>query len=286
MKIRYDASLSHDGGKGGLRILYPVMDGYIEYTFLHSVAPEKNCDIWRMSIVNALDERGEFLYRLTKASAEWEMAIRLEGRPDFIGGFNHGDEIGCSPIFCLDGKSVAPEELSEPRDFSRLEVTVESTGFDPASPAVPVLSHKKEYLYGENGVDLRQEVIWQRDVTLATKMKSYLAMMPPLKYSPGDEAFSITDSFAFCDDRIQSITHLPIESEQTKGITVEGKEYRFVMQASEYAPLYPNSYFSFLTDNGNLNYNKMYISFAGGEADFISAGTRWTARTHYRIEKK
>lgn len=286
MKIRYDATLSHDGGRGGLRILYPVRGGYIEYTFVHSVVHEKNCDIWRMSVVNALDEKGEFLHRLTKGSAEWEMAIRLEGRPDFIGGFNHGDEIGCSPSFRLDGESVTPEELSETRDFSRLEITVESTGFDPASPTVPVLSHKKEYLYDESGVDLHQEVIWQKDVTLATKMKSYLAMMPPLKHDLRDEAFCITDSFAFGDGGIQSITHLPIESEQTKGITVEGNSYRFTMQAREYAPLYPNSYLAFLTDNGKLNYNKMYISFAGGRADFVSAGTKWNARTHYRIEKK
>ena len=51
MKLRYDETLSVEHGRGGLRILYP---GGIEYTFVHTVYPERNCDVWRMSVVNAL----------------------------------------------------------------------------------------------------------------------------------------------------------------------------------------------------------------------------------------
>ena len=107
MKIIYDGNLTFDGSQGGLRILYP--DAFVEYTFVHSVVPEKNCDLWRMSVVNALDENGAFLHPLTKAHAEWEMAIRLRDRPDFIGGAAHGDEIGEAPICCMDGAQCRVE---------------------------------------------------------------------------------------------------------------------------------------------------------------------------------
>lgn len=286
MKLWYDSALAYDGGQGGLRILYPVKDGFVEYSFVHSVVPEKNCDIWRMSVVNALDGTGAFLHRLTKSTAEWEMALRLKGRPDFIGGFNHGDERGQAPIFRLDGMEFSPPSLSEPKVFSRLEIFVCSTGFDPASPSEAVLSHQKKYVFDADGVHLEQEVLWSKDAVLCGRFKSYLAMMPPLKHDPKDEQKRLTDSVAFGSSPLQPITRLPVEGERVQRITVSGDAYRFTMEVSDYEPLYPNSYYALLTDNGNhRNYHKMYIAFAGGAEESVSAGTRWHAKTHYRIEK-
>lgn len=287
MRIVYDSSITCDSSCGGLRIQYPVRDGFVEYTFVHSAVPEKNCDIWRMSVVNALDAEGNFLYALTKGHAEWEMAIRLKDRPDFIGGYNHGDERGKAPVFLLDGEEIAPEALTDRREFARLEIAVESTGFDPAAPSEEVLSHCKSYVYDEDGVHLSQRVIWKKDGVLDPKFKSFLAMMPPLKYVPKKEDKIITDSFSFGGE-VVPITKLPLENRETRRITVAGEEsgYVFTMCVEDYAPLYPNSYLGLLTDNGNLNYNKMYIAFAGGNSDEIPAGTVWKATTHYRIEKR
>ncbi|MBQ3075271.1 MAG: hypothetical protein IJC26_04300 [Clostridia bacterium] len=288
MKIRYDKTLNCDGGTGGFRILYPTCDGFIEYNFVHSVVPEKNCDIWRMSVVNALDDKGAFLHRLTKGAAEWEMAIRLKDRPDFIGGFNHGDEIGTEPTFILDGEEIAPQDVAEWRAFSKLEIKMDSIGFDPASPSEAVLSHRKEYVYDAEGVHLFQEVLWKKDAVLDGRLRSYLAMMPPLKHDPKDESRPITDSFAFGKAPLQKITHLPVEEKGVFSFTVTGTEcaYRFTMSVGDYAPLYPNSYLALLTDNGkHMNYHKMYIAFAGGAEEPVPAGTKWQASTHYRIEK-
>ena len=287
MKICFDPALSYDSGQGGLRIRYACRGGSIEYTFLHSVATEKNCDIWRMSVVNALDEKGELLRSLTKKYAEWEMAIRLKDRPDFIGGFNHGDEVGQTPLFILDGETVLHEDLTEWREFSGLEISMDSAGFDPASPEKKVLSHHKEYLYDEDGVHLSQEVTWLTGEELDSRLKSYLAMMPPLKHDPKNAEDVLTDSFAFGGE-LFPIGALPVEKRDAREITVAGEKsgYAFTMAVSDYAPLYPNSYLAFVTDNGNLNYNKMYFSFGGGSADEVPAGTVWRAKTHYRIEKK
>ncbi len=285
MKILYDPTLSCDGGKGGLRVMYPVSRGFLECNFVHSVVPEKNCDIWRMSVVNVLDETGAFLHRLTKGSAEWEMAIRLKERPDFIGGFNHGDEIGKSAQFILDGKPMDVRRITQPRDFSKLEIFVESTGYDPASPECAVLTHRKHFIYDENGIHLKQEVVWLEDVALDRKFKSFLAMMPPLKHLPEEEASVVTHSFSFDASALKKITRLPVEKKDVRSFAVTGDAYRFIMTADEYDPLYPNSYLALLTDNGNMNYHKMYVAFAGGSEDVIPKNTVWHSTTHYRIEK-
>lgn len=286
MKVVYDPALSCDGGRGGFRVLYPVRDGFLEYNFVHSVSAEKNCDLWRMSVVNGLDESGAFCRRLTKGGAEWEMALRLKGRPDFIGGFNHGDEVGREPVFFLDGALLFPEALTEARDCSKLEISVESVGFDPADPSVALLSHRKHYLFDSSGVEVEQEVLWKRDVVLDGKFKSYFAMMPPLKHAPKQEEETVTHSYSFGEEKTALITRLPVEAGGVSRITVEGDSYRFTMSAADYQPRYDNGYFALLTDNGNLNYHKMYLAFAGGKEETVSAGTRWRAKTHYRIEKK
>lgn len=288
MKIIYDGNLTCDGSQGGLRILYPEKDGFVEYTFVHSVVPEKNCDLWRMSVVNALDANGAFLHPLTKAHAEWEMAIRLENRPDFIGGYNHGDEIGRSPVFVLDGETVDPETLFRFREFSRLEISVDSTGYDPADPSEVLLKHHKKYCFNATGVHLEQEVLWLQDVTLDGRLRSYLAMMPPLKHDPKEPERAITDSFAFGNAPFQSIGKLPVESRETCSIQVKGEQsrFRFRMTAEGYEPCYPNGYFALLTDNGShMNYHKMYIAFVGGDEENIPAGTKWRGVTHYSIDK-
>ena len=287
MKVCYDESLRIEGGQGGLRILYPTATGSIEYTFLHSVQPERNCDVWRMGVVNALDEKGAFLHRLTKDGAEWEMAVRLADRPDFIGGFIHGDEIGTEPLIILDGQPAALCDLTGWREFSCMKIRAESRGFDPAEPARAVLTHRKQLVYDAEGVHLEQEVSWLENVTLDSKFKSFLAMMPPVKHDPENPANRITDSFAMGADAVRGIAALPVAGKNVQNFTVEGREsgYRFMMSVEDYAPRYPNSYLASLSDNSNQNYHKMYIAFAGGEADEICAGTKWHAVTHYQITK-
>lgn len=241
-----------------------------------------------MSVANALDARGQVLHPLTKERAEWEMAIRLLNRPDFIGGYNHGDEIGTPPAIYLDGAAVSLEDLTQTRPFQTLEITVDSIGYDPAEPSSAILEHRKEYRFDAAGVHLKQTVHFLKEVLLDGQLKSYLAMMPPLKHRPDDETKKITDFYFFDDDQPQPIQSLPKRAETVRKMTVFGQEsgYRFSMEAEGYDPLYPNHHFAQLTDNGhNANYHKMYIAFAGGAQTPIPQGTRWYATTHYSIEK-
>lgn len=287
LSVRYDPTLCCDESCGGLRILYPAHS--LEHLFVRSIVPQKNCDLWRLSVANAIGKQGQVLHPLTKERAEWEMAIRLLNRPDFIGGYNHGDEIGTPPTIRLDNVAVSLEELTKEHLFQTLEITVDSIGYDPAEPSVAILEHRKEYRFDAAGVHLTQTVHFLKDVRLDDQLKSYLAMMPPLKHRPDDEAKKITDSYFFNDDQPQPIQSLPQRAEKAQKITVFGKEsgYRFSMEVSGYDPLYPNHHFAQLTDNGhNANYHKMYIAFADGAQSPIPQGTRWHTTTHYSIEKQ
>ena len=285
-KVTFDPNLAYDDGKGGLRILIPSAEGYINYNFVHSVVPERQCDMWRLSVTNALDTEENHIVQLTKEYAEWEMAIRLDDRPDFIGGFNHGDEVFDQLTLSLDGNPFAPEELTTAHEFDRMEITVTSTGFDPSHPETAVLRHRKHYIFAKDGITLHQTVRWLGDYSLSKTCGSYLAMMPPVKFA-GDPTQTITDSYQFSATTPTPIEAFPIECSDTREITVSGREsgYRFTMRVEDYQPLYPNSYYALLTDNGGGNYNKMYFIFAGKSDDSVHTDTLWQSTTHYSIQK-
>ncbi len=284
--VVYDPAMAYDGGRGGLRIDIPGENGIVNYNFVHTVVEEKNTDIWRLSVANQVDQEGNILRQLTKDRAEWDMAIRLADRPDFIGGYNHGDERGTALSLQIDGREIAPEALTERTAFSELKIKVCSVGYDPKSQSDAVLEHEKDFYFTQEGVLLHQQIRWLTDCSLDLRLKSYLAMMPPLKHDPEDPEKIITDTFYTDKNPASSIEKLPFLPGKASKICVFGSKSRvsFSMEAEHYAPLYRNSYQAILTDNGGCNYNKMYIAFAGGAPEQVTAGTVWKATTRYKIE--
>ena len=287
IKIRLNSTMKYDGGNGGIEVLCPSGCGFVNYNFVHSVVPNINCDVWRMSVVNAVMDDGKSVFPLTNEGAEWEMAIRLYRRPDFIGGFAHGDERGELSTILVDGEEKELSFLTDEKECEKFELVVCSHGFDPSAPEKVVLSHKKHFTVTEEGVCLGQEVEWLCDVKLDDCIKSYLAMMPPMKHDKTNSKIVLTDRYSFNDEDIRRIEALPVNKQCVSKIMVLGKErgITFSMKASGYEPSYQTSYDAILTDNGNhLNYHKMYIVFAGGEAENIPKGTIWKAFTHYDVE--
>ena len=103
---RYDPSVDFEGARGGLRIFLPTVRGYVNFNLVHSVKEDRNCDMWRISKAYAFDDRLENEYELTPKGAEWDMAVKLDGRPDFVGGYAHGDELYTTLSVNVDGESV------------------------------------------------------------------------------------------------------------------------------------------------------------------------------------
>ena len=270
---RYDATIDFEGALGGLRIFLPAARGCVNYNLVHSVKENRNCDTWRLSQAFAVDERFENAYELTPHGAEWDMAVKLNGRPDFIGGYAHGDEIYTALSATLDGKTVEIEALHTLTAFDELRVTVASDGFDPADPTVQVLRHFKEFVITAGGITLHQRVEWLNDYTMGS---SYLAMMPPLK--------TLTDLFytnadPTPKDAISNYGSVPSATEAVVFGAASGISYR--MAVPQYPSLAGGNKF-LMTDNHGKAYNKMYFVVCNG-AD-VCRGDVWESTTRYRIE--
>lgn len=272
--LKYERNLDFEAAKEALRIYLGRDFGYINFNLLHTVKDEINADIWRLGKARAHDADSETEYDLTPRGAEWDMAIKLAGRPDFIGGFAHGDERFTEIELTVDGELLFPEEITEKREFSELIMTVRSIGYDPSKPSDEVLVHTKTFRVTDSGIATRQTVSWLGDYRVEV---AYLAMMPPLK--------TLTESF-FTDT-------LP-EPKPTLGgygnhgfatsATVYGKEsgYRFRMSVPVYPELRASGDF-LITDNSGCQYNKMYFTAIRG--DEVHAGDVWESLTEYSIER-
>lgn len=270
---QYDSSVNFEDAVGGLRLYIPTANGYVNYNLVRSVLKSRNCDTWRLSIAYALDDNLENEYPLTPHGAEWDMALRLSGRADFIGGFAHGDEIYTSVSVAIDGKSADIESLVELTPFNELIVKVASRGFDPDDSSTEALKHFKEYVINENGITLNQKVEWLNEYTLDT---SYMAMMPPLK--------TLTDRFYTDVDRTPKV---PADyfRERISGVTeavVYGSSsgITYSMSAPKYPSILGGKRF-FLSNNGKGLYNKMYFIICEGAC--VCKGDVWETTTKYAV---
>ena len=268
----YDPTVSFERAEGGLRIFIPAEKGYINYNVVHSVHTDKNCDTWRLGKAFAFDDLLENECELTPKGAEWDMALRLSGRPDFIGGYAHGDERYTSLSVMIDGKTVEMEALSALTPFRKLVITVTSVGFDPNDSVTPALKHWKEYVIDEQGIELNQRVEWLNNYTLGA---SYMAMMPPLK--------SLTDSFYTNADPApkEAISHYGSVAGATSAVVYGAASgIAFSMSVPQYPSLTGGDRF-LLTDNKGGLYNKMYFVICNGAE--VSKGEIWETTTRYAI---
>lgn len=285
LKVIYDDTMNYDCGCGGLRIYVPTEKGYVNYNFVHTSSLQyNNADIWRLSVVNLLDNEGGFVNQITRAGAEWEMAVRINNRKDFIGGFAHGDEKFTMLTTYVDGKATDIYSINSYINFNELKIVVDSIGYDPNDGITKVLEHHKEYAFTEKGVTLDQTIIWADDYSL--QPSSYLAMMPPLKYSVTDSECIISDSFYTDIDKtaISLANSLSLSKENVSSVCVFGSKsgMYFNMSKRNISPIFKSGNTMLLNDNGGLNYNKMYFVFAG--SDCVKKGDIWKATTEYNID--
>ena len=286
--IQYHSDMNYESGTEGLAIYIPSIKGYINYNFVHTLNTSKNADIWRLSIVNLYDNDAKLIKQITKTGAEWEMAIRISNRSDFIGGYAHGDEKFTSMKLYLDEIETNITTLNRCKQFCEAKIVIDSDGFDPADGCTKVLEHHKEYIITEDGITLEQTIRWCGDYTLDGKLGSYLAMMPPLKHSVTANTDVITDSFYTNLDKMPVTIGkvLSQEKENVESVCVFGRQSGifFTMSKANTFPKCNYGNIMLLSDNGGLNYNKMYFVFARDCS--VAMGDVWRATTNYNIEWK
>ena len=258
----------------GIAISLPTEQGYINYHLVHSVCEERNCNIWRLGPACHCNDALQDAVPLTRPLSEWEMAIRPEGRPDFIGGAVHGDEHIESLRVTLDGILIDQRNLHERTAFQTLTAEIRSTGYDPSTPTKRMLAHCKRITFDRTGVRVEQEVEWLTDARLTT---SYLAMMPPLK--------SFTCRYRTdCSPDPRPIPMQGVSAtECANTLCLAGdRGFSFSMTVEKYlSDGAQNTYY--ITDNGGNCYNKMYFVLAHGGA--AKRGDVWQTATLYSIQK-
>ncbi|MBQ5746874.1 MAG: hypothetical protein IIV81_02935 [Clostridia bacterium] len=271
--IKYDPDFREEFSTEALHIFIPTEKGYIDHTLGHTVWEKANADMWRLSVAYSCDDNLKEPYAVS-VGGEWDMALRLEGRPDFIGGYAHGDEHVETIRFIINGEERDVREFGEITEIDTLEIVVDSTGFDPLDNVTPAIKHHKKYTASFEGIRLDQRVEWLGDFTLNY---CYLAMMPPAKKYTDSYYTNLTEP---CD---LDLSKSPTVNGATSA-TVYGKEsgLYFTMSVNEYDVF--NKPRLRIRDNANCSYNKMYFDFtSGGE---VKKGDIWETFTIYKIDKK
>lgn len=272
---QYRDDINYENAKEGVEIYFPQRDSYIIHTFVHTKDEKTNADIWRLSLTFKCDLDFSNRIKIT-TGAEWEMALKIKDRPDFIGGFAHGDEIMSESLFLLDGKKTDVRALTERTEFECLEVSVSSKGYDPLDSKTHAVNHEKRYVFNEDGIRVWQRVEWLQDYTLD---RAFLAMYPPAKTCTDTYFTNLSPEPKKIDlenDRI-------MEKDVTSA-TVFGKDsgLSFTMTTSGFDENHPPVFT--ITDNGGGVYNKMYYSYSRGED--VKKGDVWQATTTYNTQAK
>ncbi len=267
---QYVDNINFENAREGLRIYIPTYKGYINYNFVHSINSTNNYDIWRLGLAYTCDDYFENYVPITTMNAEWDMAIRLSGRPDFIGGSAHGDEIFTDLYLSLNYKNIEILSLTKLTPFNDLRLYVNSKGYDPNDSTTHVLNHYKEYLITNNGITLNQKVEFLVDDSIS---QSYLAMLPPLK--------SLTHTLVANDEEKSiNLNKTSITINNCNKAVVYGNNLSFEMSVSKYPT---NNCDFLLTDNSGGSYNKMYFII---KSQSISKNQIITSSTHYSISNK
>ena len=273
----YTTECEKEGGTEALYIYIPTGEGYIRYQLVHTDLPQRNADTWRLGHVARVDDAFENELIITNPGAEWEMALKLEDRPDFIGGLAHGDEIFHSMKLMADGVEYSRPRKIEFLPFDTFTVEIESKGYDPSVAGRQVLEHYKKLIFTADGVRVEQ-----RTEFLTEEMPNtfYFGMMPPQK--------EFTDCYYTNLDPTKK--ELPNQkgiyrSEKGEGlnsVTLEGSEgYLFRMTVEKYSG---GEQSFMISDNSGNNYNKMYFLFRAPKP--IPAGTVFETVTLYKIAYK
>lgn len=270
---KYVNGAADDSGIEVLKLFLPVRDGYINYNIVHSVMKRSNCDTWRLSVVYHYDDLLSVATPLTRSGAEWEMALKIQERPDFIGGYAHGDEIFQKVEIFVDGEHREMQSLSDMTQFKELILVVSSIGYDPIDSVTEVLLHHKKITVGAEGVKVEQKVEWLNGFTLGS---SYMAMMPPFK--------DVTDSYYTNTDTEPKPIGVKVSISETGDfdtLYLCGESgFTFSMKAEKYLNDGNNTFL--ISYNGGVPYNKMYFLLNHGGS--VKKGDIWETCTEYTVK--
>lgn len=273
IRVAYVSGAGNDGSIEGVDVFIKrSIDGKgVRYSMGHCVDATANANVWRLMYIYSLAAHQVGGTVMTRRG-EFECALHLSGRPDFSGGYVHGDEIDQAVTFIGDGNVMTAPEVSG--FYTNFRIVRNSILYDPNDNATPIANHGVEYIFTADGLTVKQSVKWLVDASLTS---CYLAMLPILKafstYRYDDTCFTVAKN----DQSGYSIT-IPDASIVTEYIDTIST----TMEIEKYPDGLTGGDCALITDNGGENYNKAY--FVVCTSGSITAGTLWKSVTKYKIE--
>lgn len=268
-----------------LDIYIPTVYGFVKYRFAHVVDADINADNWRIVGAYACDDNLNDRFQIT-TTGEWEMAIKIDGRSDFIGGNLHGDEVVNAVHFFVNGAKLSLDNLSEFTEFQTLRIVEDTQMYDPADNATKVATHGKEYIFTENGLTLKQVVNW---TTRQNIDASYLTMLPIFRGNDTYSALQITDRY-YCD---ADFVEYDVSTTDDYAGFAWKKDVRYATIYSDKSGVCAaveivktpdtvgGGWFKVATAE---QYNKLYFTCAGHNGlHTTEIGERWNTETRYNI---
>lgn len=244
-----------------------------------NVDPAQNYNIWRTMDVGVSRGSPPVLYRELTTRGEFDMALQIAGRDDFIGGSSHGDEVMVGDgLATLDGVPVDIVSAGEYRlQGKEFRLLTQSDLYDPANHSTLVGKHRKEWIISKTGgFRLRHRVEWLVPLQMD---RSFMAMLPIYRKDPPTTGVQVTDRgfnsisgevYDITDDRSQTLLNVPTAG--VKRLCVYGNETGiWAMGEVRNTPELPGSSAWVSTDP---NYNKMYFDFCGLSYN-VAAGDVW-----------
>lgn len=253
----------------------------IRYTLSRFTDASRNADSWRLSTAVAMKD-GQTLFPVV-SDGEWEMALQLTGREDFIGGRLHGSEVLRSAAFTVNGQRWTPgQSAGVCRELGLREVTAL---YDPADETTEVATHERTYTITAEGIRIAQRVTWK---VSATCDYSYICMLPILRGRDTAAPQLITGEcwddrdFTVYDISAPGFTGRP--HQKAHGMTryfLRSQDTGVEAEVGCRVVNEPESSISFVQNTAN-QYNKVYFSYCG-ENYGVAAGDVWAWEQDYRL---
>ena len=273
-------------------------DKYMKYSLLNIKIPYtdggtyQNQNLWRLYELYVYEKNGEdvlsqFLPYPIVNHGEWECALRIDGTPDFHGGF-HGYEHLTNITAELDGKpfDVNSEKALWADSFMFCQ---ESNIYRQGTENELMATHIKKYVFENGLLKLHQQIEWAQSVKV---MYAYMAMLPIKRTSDDTPSGDIITEYAKTN-LSSEVFDVKKEGHQTP-VTLGGENFRNVSCAEIWSDksgikaqmktgglIQPDNSFNISPADC---YNKFYYSYTGdGKGHITEIGEKWLFDSEYKI---
>lgn len=264
---------------------YPTQSGkFIRLKFMHFVNASMNADGWIQRTVDLVDQDKTTVIMPIVIDGEWEMALMLKNRPDFIGCMNHGSEITTLINFYFDGfKRNIVEGVN--LLCKEIKVNEKSALYDPNDETTIVGYHYKTYIITIDGIEIRQRVEWITNQELSF---CYTCMLPACRGNDYKSEIQVTDkvydekTFTEYDCGTTTIDgYMSGISYKGNIANLYGSTSGVSLKAECYIKDEPSTFASFLSNS--IYYNKYYFVH-NGDGSSVSSGDVWEWVSKYAIK--